>query len=230
MKLRLGEEMSKKYLSGCVRVRTHAGAEPIIGFIDNYTEMFPGEWPSRSEATKVRLKFIGNDGKQSMMSINLVDYILDFSLPNFGYVNFPKAGVCMYFSQQHQKQWKRNLSAGTYASELNSAGRETAEFKSSVLKHLSPGVKFYNQLYNNKLYNLHDAVRNILSGKWLTVAIARNYAVGVDKLYPENIVVYYKNIVIGVVDKNLDDYVIRIPEEARHFLEDLSQYAPVLIK
>lgn len=233
-KLRLGEEMYKKYLSTTFRLKETVDDEGILFTFSHWTNDIEGDWPSRDEALQVEgYVYDPKSGRKKTMSVDLTQYILDFDLPPLGYYNDEEAGVAVYVRRVHYRQWKRGFSLShTVETTANFGGHSLGELKPEVRDVMDAHYSVIaHKTFNKILYSLDEAVTSVLEGRMLTAAFTHEYSVGVNAITPGCVCLYHKNIPIGVVDKTENgDYTAITPKKGEHFVEDVSQYMNTVTK
>lgn len=222
MKLSLRKEFYDKYVDTHVLLREHAGDEPLLVLITgSYYE--EENVPLLSESLTFRVRGHVYDEQKREWGvghfIDLNEYIIDLSMPSFGYRN-GKSGHAVYISQEPVRQWKRGLSTRQLL------------FDATEL----PPYEIQDQFDIGALYfpiypPLKVAVEDVAEGRCASVAVHEDYVVG--SMYPSKAVyVYYKTYPVGVVYKHdsTGEYYALLPKTNEYFVEDLEQHMPCEVK
>lgn len=157
----------------------------------------------------------------SEIIINLGDVLLDFSIPNVGYVN--DTFDIYYLDRLPSKQWCRLLKDSTISIDRydglmdiivdNGMEYDGKGWQHNIMKSIYNGYPTFN-----------EALGRILDGERLATAFSREYALALSPHSHKRIWVLRKNEAIGVVDKVDDEYVIALPKSLEYIVEDLMQY------
>lgn len=217
MKLRFGREFLAKFSDTYIRLRKHAGDDPILFWItgvpyevdDENFELDPltydYEFMVRGE--------IYNEVSHLWDSVNIdiSEYIIDLSLPETGYNN-NDTGAAMYVGQEPRRQWKRTLSGRILASDNHK------------------GCAVYNNIHIPSVFfpvfpPIKVAIEDVINNINTSVAINRDYAVGIWETNDAVVCLYHHTLPVGIVDKDeKGEYCIKVPKCCDYITEDIEQF------
>lgn len=150
---------------------------------------------------------------KELVKFNEDDWILD--CPKVGMVS---DGEKVYYQRRiPDRQWKRGYNRNVIRMSVLSQS-EVEEMGLSITDYNDE--KIVGFVFNQKFTPFTDGLREIAEGKLFSFPLSQKFAVGL-RLEDEFPVVYYKNWVVGWVE----DDVVRLPENAHHLFEELTQYA-----
>lgn len=159
-----------------------------------------------------------SNGAREEGVIDLSRYIIKLDIPEQGFYNTQYSVV--YLHRKYAKQWKRALApsnSGVYG--INTGHSEVLP---------TPDIlQVCESVISNKLHDVYSAIKEVEIGNKLASAFAPHYCIGLSSVIKNVPCVYFKDAIIGFVDRVGEEYVIKIPESGRHFKEDLIQYIRV---
>jgi len=226
-------EYRKKYGNSFILVRDCAGAEPYFMHL-RYTGVDEeGEPLPFSKQTCFRGLCI-KGGKKQKKEFNLSDFIVDLEPLAPGYYNNEYTKTAVLITRTNRRQWRRGTCPGETVTCIDTTGEYSLhELNPTIGQRLARGsndIHYMSGLLQGGTYSFEGAVNNVVAGKYLSTAFSDSYAVGVNSMLKNNLAVYHKNKVIGLVDKKQSGYEVLLPENAQHFIEELSQYTRVTLK
>lgn len=218
MKLIFGKEFQTKYADTFITVRTCAGAEPRLFWITRgdyeiEDESFQLPFLSEDSSFCINGRFFVNDKWESDV-IDITEYIIDLALPVVGYVNNGK-GNALYVGQEPHKQWKRAMSKRV----INVSNHH------GHLKVLHDSLNM-NNLFFPAYVPIEEAITSVLEGKHDSLAINKDYAIGLRNMEgaPPSVYLYHHAVLIGVVEDNEGAHKVLLPECCSYLLEDIEQF------
>ena len=218
-KLDLRKEIKDKYIETFILLRDYAGDEPkILQLYRAGEEDGEGDYYIPSISHNCNLEVGGNIYDEAMSkwkpltTINLNDYIIDVSLPKVGYRN--KEDIAVYISHNPIKQWKRG-----FAHRQVKCGRHKSD---SLSAFVSSEVDI-EQMFFNVYPTIDVAIKEVADGIRRSSAFNEDYAIGT--MSPSKAVfLYYRTSMVGVIDKDTEGYVCKLPADNAYLEEDIEQY------
>lgn len=216
-KLDFIKEISTKYFNTYFLIKKHALDTGKICIIQGYNWDFDEGKPNFENY--LNLDCVVTDGEvKSSINLDLSNYILDLSIPDIGFYNTEYS--VMFLRRKFYRQWKRSLSP-------NNTDYYNLHIASLQKYSTSNLFDVYKSIINGRFLSVIDSIESVLSGNRLHSAFCENFCVGINDIIKNSIVLYYRNISIGVIDKSENGYIARLPEKAAHFVEDLERFLPV---
>jgi len=149
-----------------------------------------------------------------ILNIDLSKYIIDLTLPVVGYVNNGE-GNALYVGQEPNKQWKRAISRRII----------------HVKNHHSHLIPLHDTLEMNNLFfptytPIEEAIVSILAGLYDSVAINKDYAVGLHNMEygTTSVYLYHHAVLVGVIEYEKEVPKALLPECCAYLLEDIEQF------
>lgn len=220
-KLSFVKEVQLRYYEGLFRFKLHSRDTFKWAKMDGFTVSESDAGNDMTQLMVVGVQVWKEDTEVWAPShLDLGDVILDFSVPEIGYVNISKMAV--YLERIPYRQWNRLLKADLFSKEVFSGIKEyhgdmPYSLHGSMQSHLVKSIE-------NDYPSFTEAVESIVKGDNIAMAFAKDYAVSVASNKMKKLWVLLKNGPVGVVDKVDDEYVIAVPKSMEFLIEDLEQY------
>lgn len=217
-KLKFTKEINTKYNSSLFLVKENTQDQGNVFRLEGWAWDFDEGSPPFDKLLEVTGVIFTPEGVRSVKKLDLSKFIIDLTIPSPGFYNTKYSVI--YMRRNPYRQWKRSLSPNNSNLILLNSGIDSIDMELGL-------INIYLSILNGRLLPVEKAIKSIIEGERLFSAFSADYCVGVHTTLRNSVVVYYKDIPIGIIDKSPSGFITKIPSKASHFIEDLEQFLPV---